>query len=283
MSYILDALRKSEQQRLRDEAPLLMTTQVISDVKQQPAFLFYGLLAATLIGAGILIGWLRPWQHDETAAAKDSIALAQQETKSPQIAPIPQPIPQSFQLESEKNRKSEPVLPAQKSIPATKLVAEKDNLEQDIPIPVPNITAKNIAKITAQPPQSQASTTLPKASEQKAPEQMVVDAATPTTEKAIPPSPEPSSSNDTNSASNEPAQERKIVAMAELPPAIQQEIPKMTISGYAYSSTPKERSVGINDRLLQEGEYLAPGLRLEQINEDGLVFSYKKYLFRHSL
>jgi general secretion pathway protein B len=268
MSYILDALRKSEQQRLRDEAPLLMTTQVISDVKQQPAFLFYGLLAATLIGAGILIGWLRPWQHDETAAAKDSIALAQQETKSPQIAPIPQPIPQSFQLESEKNRKSEPVLPAQKSIPATKLVAEKDNLEQDIPIPVPNITAKNIAKITAQPPQSQASTTLPKASEQKAPEQMVVDAATPTTEKAIPPSPE---------------QERKIVSMAELPPAIQQEIPKMTISGYAYSSTPKERSVGINDRLLQEGEYLAPGLRLEQINEDGLVFSYKKYLFRHSL
>jgi general secretion pathway protein B len=283
MSYILDALRKSEQQRLRDEAPLLMTTQVISDVKQQPAFLFYGLLAATLIGAGILIGWLRPWQHDEAAAANDPTALAQQETKPPQITPIPQ----SFQLEPEKTKKSELVLPAQKSIPATKLAVDKNNLEQDIPIPS-NITAKNIAKITAPPPQSRASTTLPKVPEQKVSEpkvteQAAVESAAPTTEKAIPPSPESSSSNDTHNASDEPAQERKIVAMIELPPAIQQEIPKMAISGYAYSSTPKERSVGINDRLLQEGEYLAPGLRLEQINEDGLVFSYKKYLFRHSL
>ncbi len=31
----------------------------------------------------------------------------------------------------------------------------------------------------------------------------------------------------------------------------------MSISGYAYSSVPKDRSVGINDRVYQEGEYLA--------------------------
>ena len=109
------------------------------------------------------------------------------------------------------------------------------------------------------------------------PEQIVDEAATPTMEKTIPPSPEP------NDTIDETVQEQKIIAMTELPLAIQQEIPKMTISGHAYSTVPKERIVGINDRLLQEGEYLSPGLRLEQITADGLVFSYKKYLFRHSL
>ena len=41
--------------------------------------------------------------------------------------------------------------------------------------------------------------------------------------------------------------------------------------------------VGINDRLVQEGQYLADGLKLEQITPDGLIFSYKSYRFRKSL
>jgi general secretion pathway protein B len=64
---------------------------------------------------------------------------------------------------------------------------------------------------------------------------------------------------------------------------IQQEIPVMSIPVHTYSTTPKERVVGINDRLLQEGDYLAPGLKLEQIAPDGVIFSYKNYLFRHGL
>ncbi len=77
--------------------------------------------------------------------------------------------------------------------------------------------------------------------------------------------------------------ERNPVAIGELPPAIGQEIPPISIQGHVYSSEPKDRIVGINDRLLKEGEYLAPGLRLEQITPDGLVFSYKNYLFRRDL
>ena len=62
MSYILDALRKSDQQRRRNAAPTLLTLQPSAVVRKRPAYLTYGLLAVILIGGGVVIGWLRPWQ-----------------------------------------------------------------------------------------------------------------------------------------------------------------------------------------------------------------------------
>jgi hypothetical protein len=35
--------------------------------------------------------------------------------------------------------------------------------------------------------------------------------------------------------------------------------------------------------MLQEGEDLAPGIRLEQITPDGMIFSYKGYRFRRGV
>ena len=252
MSYILDALRKSEQQRLQGEAPLLVSTQLSSNVEKQPTYLLYGLLASTLICAGILIGWWRPWQQDKTEPVKNSIALAQHEAKLAQITPIPQQPPHELEQT------------AQQSIPSTKLASEVVHNERDLPKPK--------LKPAEPPHQWQNSNKLP-----KVPEPIVDEAATPTMEKTTPPSLE------SNGNVDEAAPEQKIIAMTELPLAIQQEIPTMSISGHAYSTVAKERIVGINDHLLQEGEYLSPGLRLEQITADGLVFSYKKYLFRHSL
>jgi general secretion pathway protein B len=261
MSYILDALRKSEQQRQRGESPLLFTTQISSNVEKQPALLIYGLVAIILICAGILIGWLHPWQQDKSEIVNSSIVLTQHEAKPRQIAVIPLSITQA----PEKVRKPELALPVQKSISTIELASETVTMKQGAPTPF---------KIEVKTPKSEASSATPKAQEQ-----LVHKAALANEERAIPTSIE----HNGTSSSTEIAKESTIIAMAELPLAIQQEIPMMTISGYAYSSVPKERSVGINDRLLQEGEFLAPGLRLEQISADGLVFSYKKYLFRHNL
>ena len=41
--------------------------------------------------------------------------------------------------------------------------------------------------------------------------------------------------------------------------------------------------VGINDKLLREGATLPPGLMLEQITPEGMVFAYKGYRFRRGL
>ena len=73
------------------------------------------------------------------------------------------------------------------------------------------------------------------------------------------------------------------MAMTDLPPAIQQEIPRMSISVHAYSARPADRIVGINDRLLREGADLTQGLTLEQITPDGMIFTYKGYRFHRGV
>jgi general secretion pathway protein B len=78
-----------------------------------------------------------------------------------------------------------------------------------------------------------------------------------------------------------PAQ--NIIWLAELPLPLQQELPPMTISVHAYSARPGDRMVGINDRMLREGEYVVPGLKLEQITPEGMVFAYKGYSFRRGV
>jgi general secretion pathway protein B len=93
MSYILEALKKSDQQRQRGAAPTLQAAQITVAAPKRPLFIYYGLLAAVLLGAGIMIGWLRPWQPEqppfetEPIAAKSPISISQQAAPAPLTAP----------------------------------------------------------------------------------------------------------------------------------------------------------------------------------------------------
>ena len=71
-----------------------------------------------------------------------------------------------------------------------------------------------------------------------------------------------------------------MIWLAELPLELQQELPPMTISVHAYSGRPADRLVGINNRMLREGDFVVPGLKLEQITPEGMVFGYKGFIFR---
>jgi general secretion pathway protein B len=61
VSYILDALRKSDAQRRRGAAPALHAAPA-ADAPASPRLLWWGLLAAALVGIGIVIGAIGPWQ-----------------------------------------------------------------------------------------------------------------------------------------------------------------------------------------------------------------------------
>ena len=104
MSYILEALKKSDQQRQRGATPTLQAAQVTVAAPKRALFIYYGLLAAVLLGAGIVIGWLRPWQPEqppfetEPIAAKSPIPISQQAAPAPLTAPpeIPSKTAQEF-------------------------------------------------------------------------------------------------------------------------------------------------------------------------------------------
>lgn len=223
MSYILDALRKSDQQRQRGAAPTLRRAPVTAVAPKQPAFLLYGLFAAVLLGAGIAIGWLRPWQLEQPPAPQ--VVAAKPLDSSPrQATPVPE-------------------LRPQESVPAA----------QSAPIPTNRVMP---AGANAMP-----RSTAPIAAK-TAPEK-----ATPAPEESV----------DTG------RREQEVMTMAELPAPMQDQIPKMSISVHAYSARPADRLVSINGRVLREGDYPAPDLRLEQITPDGMIFSFKGYRFRHGV
>jgi hypothetical protein len=63
MSYILDALKKSDQERQRGTVPSLHTLQVpLAGESQRRSRWIFVLALALLLNAGLLVWWLRPWQ-----------------------------------------------------------------------------------------------------------------------------------------------------------------------------------------------------------------------------
>lgn len=94
MSYILDAIRKSDQLRRRGEVPSLPTAATVASKPQ--AFMPYGLLGLMLVLVGIAIGWLGPWRtaQDPVAAIPDkapvSVPPRPDSVQAPQMSvPVP--------------------------------------------------------------------------------------------------------------------------------------------------------------------------------------------------
>ena len=66
---------------------------------------------------------------------------------------------------------------------------------------------------------------------------------------------------------------------AEMPPDIRKQLPPLAIAGFIRDAGAGNMVI-VNDKLLHEGDEVEPGLRLEQILGDGLVFSYQGFRFK---
>jgi len=243
MSYILDALRKSDQQRQRGAAPTLLAAQATVVAPKQPVFLTYALLAAVLVGAGMVIGWLRPWQAEQTAPGRAELAAAKPlESTPPQSAPAPPQLALQPKPEPQLQNATPPAQTASAPapVPAKPQLPERAKPE---PRSTPSVADTAVRGKTTSP----------------APEQPAGIAAA------------------------DAARVQAVISMAELPLAVQQELPAMTISVHAYSGNTRDRMVGINNRMLREGDDVVPGLKLEQITPDGMIFGYKGYSFRRGV
>ena len=206
MSYILEALKKSDLERQRGSTPTLQAVQMPLPAPRRPSVFYYGLVGLVLF-AGIMIGLLRPWQAEqaqsemETFTQQTPIAIPQQAA--------PAPVPMRPQIAD----KPVEVVPMQNAAP---------EVTQNVEAPV-----------------------------QQEPAEIV--------------------------------QEQQAMPFEDLPFAIQQEIPAMAVQLHAYSSKRSESLVSINSIRLRDGESLMPGLRLEQITPDGMIFSYKGYRFQRGI
>lgn len=127
MSYILEALKKSDQQRQRGATPTLPTAQFLVAAPKQPMLVYYGLLAAVLLGAGITIGWLRPWQAEQPAPATEPSAARSPIPRQAAPATLPEP-PEMVSKAAQK-------LPAPHSTPALQPAPKVEAMKPDAPAP----------------------------------------------------------------------------------------------------------------------------------------------------
>lgn len=238
MSYILEALRKSDAERERGAVPDL-NAQPLSlagaddDAATGQARLWLWLV----IGAAILIAAALAWRFTARDAPP---VLAAASVQLPVPAPSPPPI----------------VSTPPQVAPAIASAA--------LPAPAPATPAT-----TATMPSTTALVPAPK------PEPEVKPARKPVPRvRAKPAKPTPAAA----AASNPPAASQpveRVPLLAELPDDLRRQVPAMAIGGSVYSPQPSSRMLIVNGQVYREGSPLAPEVQLEQIGPKAAVFSIR--------
>lgn len=68
--------------------------------------------------------------------------------------------------------------------------------------------------------------------------------------------------------------------LEDLPALIKTDLPKLKFAGHTYSATPKNRMIIINNSIKRQGDPVGPGLRLEEINWNGVILNFKGTRFQ---
>ncbi len=257
MSYILDALTKSDQERQRGAAPNLNTRHLPPAPEQKNVSRWLYVFAGALSAAILWAAWLHAWKPQSESPPRQPVASQQA-----------QPKPDARAETAPDTR-----LPTMQ--PATArhaLVEDQPKVPDAAPNPpAPRHDKPALAKVD-QPRDVARKVTQPADAKGSPRVTQPVRTAAPATNPA-PAEPQPRPVSVPRSAS-------RILNMAELPLPIQREMPKILVSGISHSADPNGRLAIINDRVVREGDEVAAGLKVEQISMDGLIFSYQGYRFR---
>ncbi len=254
MSYILEALKKSEKKRQGEQGSLAhLATHEPADQEPQPTRrslwpLLLGI--ALVINAGVLlyIFWPaapQPPSDTHTSALHQSAKteppvngiVAQTEPPSGVVSPPPAGTRETLPLQVEANSAAHI---------GAKLETAPAAVEQ-----------LRDGSATASQPQEPTHTATKVQTLQTAP----ADAPEP------PPAPASPVATPEQSA---PA----IAYLNELPLSFRTQLPEMHMSVHVYTGSPQTGVVRINENMLRPGDYLDNRLLLEEITPDGAVFSY---------
>jgi len=72
-----------------------------------------------------------------------------------------------------------------------------------------------------------------------------------------------------------------IISYHNLDDSIKAQLPAIIISAHVYSSNPAQRSIVINNKFLEEGEYIIDDLVLHEITAEGAILNHQGILFSY--
>jgi general secretion pathway protein B len=247
MSYILDALKKSEQERGRGDIPGVQTvhSSSLNYHGQKKAYWPYFLIVAVLLNLIAIVYFIV--DKEQTAPAEVST----------------QPVTANDLAEQPMDHDT-----AMAQAAHTENVADENNSHQqpDAPTSVTTTVIDSSIKSDDGVETKQASSA-----------EQVIASGTTEPEPAARPATRPV----TRSA---PAvSEKQVIEFYDLPAAIKQQLPAIIISAHVYSSNPLQRSIVINNNFMEEGEYVIDDLRLHEITPDGAIFDFRDTRFHHGV
>ncbi|MFM9437385.1 general secretion pathway protein B [Janthinobacterium sp. CG_23.3] len=245
MSYILEALKKSQAERQLGELPTIHAPQlragapgVAGRALAKPLWLALGGMTALALTLAALM-----WRAAAPPAAPAGVAVATAPPASPTPAVAPPP---SGMATGAAAAAPAPVgvaaVAASVHVPAAVAVAS--------PAPPP-----------APPRRPMAAPHVASASASAKP---VLPAPAPAAQSAPPATPA----------------DDNLAGLRDLPEPIQRQIPPLALGGYIYSKNPADRLLLVDKALRHEGEEVAPGLILEKLQPKSAVFSFKGYRYR---
>jgi len=80
-------------------------------------------------------------------------------------------------------------------------------------------------------------------------------------------------------AKKEAAKPPPIFALADLPPAVRNQLPGLKLAGLTYSSNPQHRMVIVNGQVLHEGDSAAPDVILERIEAGQTIWRFQEWRY----
>ena len=245
MSYILDALKKSERERKRGTVPNVLTMQEgLQPPVKKRSLLPVFVITALFLNTALLLWWFAPWKADShrTAAVKPPVHTQPQDSIKTEASPVnaKEELPSHPAQHAEIHAVS-PKSPAVTGTEVAKLSKPSSGLAPDRQ-PDPGSRGKDSRKAEKD-----------ERREESLPAEQPV--------AALPPA------------------ENRIYRVKELPEPLRKTLPDFSISAFLYSATPSSRMVRINGQMLREGEELSPGLQLEEITPDGIIMSCRTYRF----
>jgi general secretion pathway protein B len=265
VSYILDALRKLEQNRLHEESLTFLAFQGQTPSKSKRRRLWpYLLFAALVLNAGVIFWWIEFRQSPGPTIPAQKPAV--HESKS--AIEVSGPAAVGGESRVGKDIKESPNA-AGKGMAVARSVVGQAPTPQQTPITEPTPTRKQIPNRQQAPVTELKPTTQQAAATQKTPITEPAPAAfeTPVTKPPV-------------RAEVAPPVDGKVLKLADLPPSIAGGLPELRIAIHYYTAEPESRFVLINDRTLREGEYLSEGLKVEQINRVDVVMNYRGWRFQ---
>jgi general secretion pathway protein B len=271
MSYILDALRKSERERKLSQ-PASLDSMIFSPepARRRPwlPWVLGALAVANVAALGYFLGLTSGTPAEPQATtSQPPPALTQENPPKPAPAAATQPLP----------------APAATVPPFARRLGGAGAPPGG---PHQRLAAPPAAKPAVPPPaavqpagRKGPETEAEKAAEENAEEETMAGETDDTAEaEAEPDNDEPARKTPPPAT---PAPRRNAVPLlSEMPASFQSRVPQLKINLFAYGSRPDERFVVINMNRHSAGDTVAEGVRLESVDEDSLTLVFEGQRFR---